>query len=32
MVASVIDGVDDIDVRRASAERATDLLRNGLHG
>jgi AcrR family transcriptional regulator len=32
MVASVIEGVDDIDVRRASAERAMDLLRNGLRG
>jgi AcrR family transcriptional regulator len=32
MVASVIERVDDIDRRRASAERAIDLLRNGLHG
>ncbi|BCB78435.1 TetR/AcrR family transcriptional regulator [Phytohabitans flavus] len=32
MVASVIEGVDDIERRRASADRAIDLLRNGLRG
>jgi len=32
MVASVIERVDDLDRRRASADRALDLLRHGLRG
>jgi hypothetical protein len=32
MVASVIEGVDDLERRRAKADRALDLLRNGLRG
>lgn len=32
MVAAVIERIDDIDQRRASADRAIELLRNGLRG
>lgn len=32
MVASVIEGVDDLDRRRAKADRAMSLLRDGLRG